>query len=167
MMSMTPRRWAIFFFSSLVLNLFLAGLIVAGAIKWDRGRHYRGAVLTVPWAARVIGEEVRPAARKLFRERAPEMRARHRAMGQSYRAAGQLMGAENFDRAAFLAALETVRAARSRAQILSHQSMADFLQKLTPGQRRRLAEAAHQRAERRARRAERYRQRREGRKSEQ
>ncbi len=166
MISMTPRRWAIFFFSSLVLNLFLAGVIVAGAIKGDRGRHYRGAVLTVPWAARVIGEEVRPAARKLFRERAPEMRARRRAMGQSYRAAGQLMGAENFDRAAFLAALDKVSAERTRAQMLSHQSMADFLQVLTPEQRRHLAEAAHQRAERRARRAERHRQRRQSRKSE-
>ncbi len=73
MITMTPRRWAVFFFSSLVLNLFFIGIIAAGAYKWREGRHFRGATMTVPWAVRVIGKEVRPAARQLFRERAPEM----------------------------------------------------------------------------------------------
>jgi uncharacterized membrane protein len=166
MITMTPRRWAIFFFSSLVLNLFLIGVIAAGAYKWRHGRHFRGATMTVPWAVRVIGKEARPAARKLFRERAAEMRARRRAMGQSYRAAGRLMAAETFDRASFLAALEKVRAERTQAQVLSHQAMADFLQTLSPEQRRHLADTVRDRSERRARRAERRRQRRDSGKSD-
>ncbi|MDP6173332.1 MAG: periplasmic heavy metal sensor [Rhodospirillales bacterium] len=161
MITMTPRCWAGFFFSSLVLNLFLIGVIAAGAYKKHNSRQFRGGVLSVPWAVRVLGEEVRPAARKLFGERAPDMRARRHAMGQSYRAAGQLMGAPEFDRARFLAALDKVRAERLRAQSLSHQSMADFLQTLSSAQRARLAQVAAERMEHRARRGERRRRCRE------
>mgnify|MGYP000320635872 CR=1 FL=1 len=69
MTKLTSRRWAIIFFISLALNVFLGGLFVADKyFKDNRSRGFRGMTYSVPWARRILGDEVRPMAREIFRE---------------------------------------------------------------------------------------------------
>ena len=166
MIKMTPRRWAVLFFCSLALNLFLAGVLAAGAYKWDRGRHFRGSMMTVPWALRVLGDDARPAARKQFRAHRADIRARRTALRETYREAGRILAQEPYDGAALARTLaklgETARSARTR----SHASMAEFAASLTQGQRHELARAVERRAARWEKRAAKYRARREKRNRE-
>ena len=58
---MTPKWWAGILFASLAMNVLLAGIIVTAYLNResrDRELVQRMTVYTVPWAWRVVGEDV-------------------------------------------------------------------------------------------------------------
>ena len=85
---MTPRWWAGIFFASLAVNVLLAGIIVAAYInREDRNRElvHRMTVYTVPWAYRVVGEDVGVLARRIYARNQAEFARDRQTLTQAMR----------------------------------------------------------------------------------
>lgn len=155
---MTGRRWAIVLFCSLALNLFLGGLL--GADKFfghQRGRPLARMLYSPPWAARVLGDEIRPQTRELFQKRRPAIRANRRALRETHGQLNAQLAAQAFQKAQFAASLGRLRALTQGAQAGMHEDMASLAARLSRAQRQELAVAVDKWVTRRARRAERHR----------
>lgn len=141
MARMTPRSWAGILFTSLAVNVLLAGTIVTayvGRENRDRELLHRMTVYTVPWAYRVIGDDVGAQARQVYAKNQTELARDRQALVQDYAAVNEILKAPQFDRNALVAALENLRMDVSSAQKLMHEAMADFAADLTVEQRRKL-----------------------------
>ena len=161
---MTSRKWAIIFFISLALNLFLVGVFVAGKFHHGHGRGFRGMVYSVPWAVRVIDDDaVKEKARGLFRQRRENFRNNRQALRQSYSEVNAALTAEPFDKQAFAAALAKLRDTGTSTRVSIHQGLAEFTAGLTSDQRKKLVAAVEERAKRRERRRQRRRERQQSR----
>ncbi|MBT3915352.1 MAG: periplasmic heavy metal sensor [Rhodospirillaceae bacterium] len=161
MTKLTSRRWAIIFFISLALNVFLGGLIVADKyFKGHRGPGFRGTVYSMPWARRVLGDEVRPMMRQLFRERREGFRGNRRARAELFNNVSAALAKEPFDQAELRRALGALQANMQTGQTAMNDMMAEFSGKLTSDQRKQLVQAVAKWQERRRARFERRRQRR-------
>lgn len=140
---MTPRRWAGIFFASLAVNVLLAGIIVAAFLNRDardRDLVHRMTVYTVPWAWRVVGEDIGILARRIYARNQVQMARDREILTQDYAAVNEILAAEKFDREAFEAALAKLRVDVAAAQKVMHDGMAEFATGLTVEQRRKLAD---------------------------
>lgn len=161
---MTSRKWAIIFFISLALNVFLVGAFVAGKYFHNQGRGFRGMVYSVPWAVRVIDDDgLKVKARDLFRQRRQDFRRNRESLRNSYNEVNATLTAEPFNQEAFVAALAKLRDTGTSTRVSIHQSLADFTAGLTLEQRQKLVAAVKNRAERRAHRRQRRRERQQSR----
>jgi uncharacterized membrane protein len=162
MTKLTSRRWAIIFFISLALNVFLGGLFIADKyFKDKRGRSFHGMTYSVPWARRILGDEVRPMAREIFREHRESFRGTRRARAELYRKVMTVLAAEPFDKAAFRTALSALQENLQIGQTAMHSMMTEFSAKLTADQRKKLVQEVTRMQEKRQERRERRRKRRQ------
>ncbi|MCD6074323.1 MAG: Heavy-metal resistance [Rhodospirillales bacterium] len=140
---MTPRWWAGIFFASLAVNVLLAGVIVAAYLNRDnRDRElvHRMTVYTVPWAWRVVGEDIGVLARRIYAKTQAELARDRQTLTQDYAAVNEILSAETFDREAFASATAKLRADVAAAQSLMHDAMGEFAAGLTVEQRRKLTD---------------------------
>jgi uncharacterized membrane protein len=140
---MTPRWWAGIFFASLAVNVLLAGVIVAAYLNRDnRDRElvHRMTVYTVPWARRVVGEDIGVLARRIYAKTQAELARDRQTLTQDYAAVNGILSAETFDREAFASATAKLRADVAAAQSLMHDAMGEFAAGLTVEQRRKLTD---------------------------
>lgn len=158
---MTPRWWAGIFFASLALNVLLLGIVGAAYLNRDnRDRElvHRMTVYTVPWAWRVVGEDVGILARRIYARNQADLARDRQTLAADYAKVNEILAAEKFDREAFTAALGKLRIDVASAQKLMHDAMGEFAAGLTPDQRRKLtdfvADWAKQRDQRAIRRDE-------------
>ncbi|MAF47774.1 MAG: periplasmic heavy metal sensor [Rhodospirillales bacterium] len=159
---MTSRRWAIVFFCSLALNLFLAGLVITDKFFDHRhGRAFGRMLYSAPWAMRVVGDEIRPQVRDIFRKHRDAIRANRQELHKTHMQLNAMLLAEPFQREQFSASLGKLRELTLGAQMRMHQDMAVLTAGLTTEQRQELAGAVEKWLERRARRAAHRHQRRE------
>ncbi len=162
MTKLTSRRWAIIFFISLALNVFLGGLFIADKFFKDhRGRGFRGMTYSVPWARRILGDEVRPMARDIFRAHREDFRGNRRARSELYKNVANVLAKEPFDQTAFKKALGALQENLQIGQTAMHSMMAEFSAKLTPDQRKKLVAEVARMQEKQQQRRERRRKRRE------
>ena len=161
MARMTPKWWAGILFASLAMNVLLAGIIVTAYLNResrDRELVHRMTVYTVPWAWRVVGEDVGVLARRIYARNQSEMARDRQILTEDYADINEILGAEKFDRAAFEAALAKLRGDIAVAQKLMHESMGEFASGITVEQRRQLtgfvADWSKQRDQRAVRRDE-------------
>lgn len=162
MTKLTPRRWAIIFFISLALNVFLGGLFVADKyFKDPRSRSYRSMVYSVPWARRVLGDEVRPMAREIYRAHRESFRGNRRARAELYQSVSGALAATPFDKATLKKALNALQENLQLGQTAMHSMMVEFSAKLTADQRQKLVVEVARLAEKRKQRRERWRKRRQ------
>ena len=161
---MTSRKWAIIFFISLALNVFLVGAFVAGKYYHKQGRGFRGMVYSVPWAVRVIDDDALKAkARDLFRQRRQNFRSNRESLRQSYSEVNATLLTDPFDKEAFAQALAKLRDTGTSTRVSIHQGLAEFTAGLTLEQRKKLVAAVEKRAKRRQRRRQRRRDRQQSR----
>lgn len=158
---MTSRRWAIIFFISLALNIFLGAVIAAGVWKAKERRAFRGPpVYSAPWAAKVLGDDVRAKSRAIMRERRQAIRESRVRFRELHEAAQAALAAQPFDRAALEKALADLRAHSERAQKGMHGNLAELSEQLSDEQRRRLSANVGRMMEHRAERFRRFEERR-------
>ena len=130
MTKLTSRRWAIIFFISLALNLFLGGLIVADKyFKDSRSKSFRSMMYSVPWARRVIGDEVRPMAREIFRAHRESFIGNRKVRAELYQKVSAVLATEPFDKSEFKKALGALQQNLQLGQTTMHSMMADFAAK--------------------------------------
>jgi uncharacterized membrane protein len=153
MARLTSRHWAIALFSSLAVNVFLAGLVATSYIHRDRDAALRMTVYTVPWAFRTIGTDAEPKARKVFHKYRAALATSRENLHRDYKLTTDALLAPQFDRARFGAALERLRSDLSSAQATMHDGMVDFVADLSPEQRQELAVRVNEWAEQRQHRA--------------
>jgi len=159
---MTSKRWAIIFFISLALNIFLAAVIGAGIWKSKERQAFRGPpVYSVPWAGRVLGDEVREKSRAIMRERRAAIRESRLRFRELHEAAQAALAAQPYDRAAMEKALADLRAHSQRAQRGMHGNLATLSEHLTDAQREELSANVGRMIEHRAERFRRFRERRQ------
>lgn len=143
MARMTPRHWAAICFVSLALNVLMAGVIGTAYVNRelrDRELVHRMTVYTVPWAFRIIGEEVGPAARRVYAKNQAELVRDRKTLAADYAAVNAILDAEQFDRAAFVQALGKLRTDVGSAQGVMHEAMSEFASELSRDQRRQLSQ---------------------------
>jgi len=162
---MTPKWWAGIFFVSLAFNVLLTGIVVTAYIQResrDRELVRRMTLYTVPWARRVVGEDVGVLARRIYAKNQSDLVRDRQILADDYATLNEILGAEEFDREAFREALAKLRSDVAAAQQLMHGAMTEFADGLTPEQRRQLtdfvADWSKQREERAIRRDERIEQ---------
>ena len=153
MTKLTSSRWAIIFFISLTLNVFLGGLFVANKYFKDRG--FRGMVYSVPWARRILGEEVQPLARQIFRDHRKKFTGRARA--ELHKNVTAALAKEPFDKNSLKNALTALQGNMQIGQTAMHSMMAEFSAQITGDQRKRLVLEATRTQEKRQQRRERRR----------
>jgi len=139
---MTPRWWAGIFFASLTVNVLLLGVVGAAYLNRDdrdRDLVHRMMIYTVPWAWRVVGEDVGVLARRIYARNQAELARDRQTLANDYAVLNDILAAEEFDKAAFAEALTKLRTDLAAAQKLMHDAMGDFAADLTHAQRRQLA----------------------------
>ena len=139
MARMTPRRWAVVLFCSLAVNVLLAGVIATAYFKRDRDMASRMTVYTVPWAFRVIGDEVGALARRNYLKYQAAMTKSRQDLMREYESVNTALSAPQFERKKFTEALGRLRSTTVAAQTTMHEAMSDFAAELTPQQRQELA----------------------------
>ena len=161
MTKLTSRRWAIIFFISLALNVFLGGLFVADKyFKDNRSRGFRGMTYSVPWARRILGDEVRPMARGIFRENRESFRGTRQARSRLYKNVSGALAKEPFDKNELAKALTALQENLQIGQSRMHNMMVEFSARLTSDQRKKLVQEVARMQEKRKERRERRRKRR-------
>ena len=162
MTKLTSNRWAMIFFISLIINIFLGSLIISDKYFKDTHFHkFRGIVYTVPWAHRVLGDEVQPLTRQIFRNYNKKLRDMRQTRSKLYKNTASVLTQEPFDKNLFKSKLVALK--DNSHLILTEMSsmMSELSAQLTITQRKKLAFAAkrilgnrHQRSERRRKRRE-------------
>lgn len=161
MSDMTPppagkpdRRWlGPALLVSLVLNLFLVALISVPFFKGPRDGGFgpmprgHGAVL-MHGAFRELPEEDRQEIRRAMREKFREIRPLFREMHEARDALADVLAAEPYDEAAARAAFDGMSASMMAMSDMGRDAMLETFAKLTPEQRKRVAEAVRKDRER-------------------
>lgn len=138
MAKMTPRYWAGAFFVSVALNVLLAGIIASAYLNRDRDMAQRMTVYTVPWALRIVGEDVGVLARRIYVKYQAAMARDRQTLTQDYMSVNEILAAPQFNRAAFADSLAKLRGDIGIAQATMHEGMVEFAGGITPEQRRQL-----------------------------
>lgn len=126
MINISARGLGIALIASLAVNLFLAGVIVAGLVMHGRGpfaeRHYPPR-----WTAeRALEGESREKVRAIWREARPTLRERIRAVRRARRDIHERLTAPTLDKAALDAAFATFRKRSDEA----HAAMQEVFSKI-------------------------------------
>ncbi len=137
---MTSRRWAAVVFISLSLNVLLMGIVATPYLNRNRDAAQRMSVYTVPWALRIVGEEIGPMARRSYVKYQSNMARDRKVLARDYLAVNEILAASQFDRTAFSDALAKLRADSQSAQATMHESMSEFVVGLSLDQRRQLTD---------------------------
>jgi uncharacterized membrane protein len=154
------RTWAVVLVLSVAINLFLVAVIGTAWLHRHYARGYGGYTFSVPWSLHVVGDDIRPLAREIFRSKSAEFAENRKAIGADRQRLADLLAARQFDRAAFAAALAHMRQDSLKAQETVHDGMVELAEKLTFEQRRALVKSLEARAKRFAERRERWERRR-------
>jgi len=141
---MSGNRWlAVCFAISVLINLFLAGIIVGQLSVPAFIRH------APPQAGLVSRQQIRqlpPSERHAFgmayRRHFPELRAEHERVRAAKLAAEDAIGAPVYDRKALEAKFAAVRQAQLAQQAALHEAVIDALQTLSPQSRAAIASRA-------------------------
>ncbi len=139
--------------ASLAANVFLGGFVAGKHWGPQHGgmRHERGGG-PVPRDLDSLSPEGREAFRAAFRSEKADMRAAHEELRGLRKAFGETLAAEPFDRAKCEAALAALHAAEAEKQTALMTRLLDAFEKLSPADRKALAEAHAIRIEHGARR---------------
>jgi uncharacterized membrane protein len=124
---------------SLAINLFLGGMMFSG---WLIHRHDPAAgPLRIPFSLAAVDETGNAEASAIRARHAAGIRQNFRELRTARREIHRLLVAEEFDAAAFDAALADLRGRSEIAQTAVHAALGEIAAILTLEQRRRLAEA--------------------------
>jgi uncharacterized membrane protein len=146
MKSLRSNPWALALLVSLVLNLFLAGLLagrfLSSADRMDAMfRNY-----TMRWATRVLGDEARPLMDQVWGRHSDALEPRLQELRASRKGVADVLAAEPFDAQALTQAFDRLSAATQAAQQALHPALVELAGSLTPEQRKRLATADRRRS---------------------
>jgi len=143
------RRWRLALVASIILNLFLAGALIAGYASLRTGKRMISA-----GSLRVAGAELPPDRRRAFRSALRETRRSLRPTVLASRAAkaeaAELLRQPAVDRRAVLAALDRARSADMAVRAAVERRAVIFAAGLPPADRARLADAMRRRGGRAA-----------------
>jgi uncharacterized membrane protein len=151
------KRWLLV---SLVLNLFLAGVLAGAAWRWWAAeRAQRAAVsatsasanaATQPRGLRYAADDLLPEQRRAYRQGLRDVRRDSAPLIQRARESRQevlrLLAAPQFDSAAMAAALARTREADTALRARVEASVVDFAKTLPPEDRQKLANGLARRA---------------------
>lgn len=138
MAKMTPPRWAAVLFVSVALNVLLAGIIGTAYLNRNRDMAHRMTIYTVPWALRVIGNDVGTLARRIYVKYQTAMTQDRQVLTQDYLMVNEILAAPQYNPVALKDALAKLRADIGMAQATMHEGMVEFAKEITPEQRRQL-----------------------------
>jgi len=143
-MSAVPARFWVILGVSLALNLFFAGLI-AGRVMTHRGRPPQAGLEDElgprGFLKRSGLREAGPEVKQILRERREQLKGNMRSLGQSREQVRAALEAEPYDAAAAAAAFARTREVSSQMQGDMHNALLDVASKLTPAQRKRMADS--------------------------
>jgi uncharacterized membrane protein len=135
--------------ASIVLNLFLAGALVAGYVSLRTGKHMLNA-----GSLRIAGAELPASERRPFRQALRQARQTQRSSTVASRTAkvraAALLREASVDQAAVLAELDRARAADMMVRAAVERRAVLFAARLPAADRAKLADAMKRRAQRRA-----------------
>lgn len=140
------RLVSLLLFASLVVNLFLGGLMAG---RWldhrphgPRQEHERGERRgSAPgWMQRALGPDAAPVLEEIWQSRSSDIEPIRRELDRSRAAVSDALAAEPFDPLAYAAALENMQQLRSRLYPIVNDVMTEVISRLTPEQRRRVVE---------------------------
>ena len=141
-----PRRrrgWTrLLLVASLVLNLFLVGLLAGGRLAHGPIGGFNPAAGPgfVPHLVRSLPPAARDLAQERFADRRTEIRRQVVELRRQHRAIYRALTAERFDRAALEAALAEMRGQVADLQASIHRAMVEVADQLDAEDRRQMAE---------------------------
>jgi len=118
-------------------------------------------VYSVPWGRRILGDEVRPLARQIFRDHREQFRDSRRARAELNKNVTIALAQEPFDKNALKSALTALRGNVQIGLTAMHSMMAEFSAQLTADQRKQFAQEVTRMQEKRQQRWERRQKRRD------
>jgi Spy/CpxP family protein refolding chaperone len=123
---------------SLCLNMLLAGFLIGGRWHDGPGRHGPfgggGFMGNIP-------EDARPVVKDVFESHKSEFDTRRQAVQQARQKVADLLKADSIDQAQLNQALSELLQQSQAMQQFGHQVMIEVAQKLTPQQRREMADS--------------------------
>ncbi len=147
-----PRWMKIILVVSLMLNVL--GIGAVGARAWMMHKHGPGfsgiGALGVHSFMRKLPKERRIQLRKKFRKTRNELSKHHGVLLRPLRNLGSAMVAENYDRSKVQGAVRSYRESHEQRAAAREKYILEFIDTLTPEERRMLGAKILQRAERRA-----------------
>ena len=142
------RMVSLALFGSLIVNLFLGGLMLGRWFDPHPSRHRAERSTTeggAPgWMHRALGPEGAPALEEAWEAHAAEIAPLREAMRRSREAVTATLEAEPFDRQAYAAALAEMRDGMDRFYTAINDVMIDVVSQLTPDQRRAVVERSRE-----------------------
>ncbi|HTW34674.1 MAG TPA: periplasmic heavy metal sensor [Rhizomicrobium sp.] len=138
-----PSFLAVTLSVSVLLNLFLAGVIV-GRITLPGFAPPGQAALIPREEIRALPEAERRAFIRIVRSRGPQMRALRERVREARRAAEEAIGAPQYDRKLLEARLATVRQTQEALGAAQHETVIEALGTLSPGSRAAIARRAEE-----------------------
>jgi uncharacterized membrane protein len=143
-MSAVPTKVWVILGVSLAINLFFAGLI-AGRVMTHRDRprpaSFEDDLGPRGFLKRSGLREAGPEVKQILRARRDQLKDNMRSLGQAREAVRVALEAEPYDAQAAAAAFARTRELASQMQADMHNALLDVSSKLTPAQRRRMAES--------------------------
>ncbi len=148
------RLVSIALFVSLIVNLFLGGLMVGRWLDPHRP-HHRMERTTAEgaapgWMHRALGPEGAPALERAWQAHAKEIKPLRDEMRRSREAVTAALEAEPFDRQAYTDALAAMRSEMGEFYTAINAVMVDVVSQLTPEQRRAVVERSREGERRKA-----------------
>jgi uncharacterized membrane protein len=145
---MTTRRLTIALAVSVALNLFVAGFLVAGAVR--RGFHERGTrphhgPFFGPRGMRGADSGAERAMRRAMDHKRPAFEARGRTLREARSKVSAAFSAEPFDAKALQTAFAELRTQTAESQRILHESLVEVAPTLSAEQRRKLGKHALER----------------------
>jgi uncharacterized membrane protein len=141
MSSISKKLWVLLA-ASLAINLFCVGLI-AGRLtsqRAERGHPHEVNELGPRGFLKRSGlREAGPEVKQILKERREQLKGNMRALGQAREGARAALEAEPYDAQAAAAALARTREVQSQLQADMHDALLEVSSKLTPAQRKRMA----------------------------
>jgi len=142
---LSKRGLGIALIVSLGINLFLAGMIVTGALYHKRGGGVAGYDRPFPhWSARrALDGESRRKVDSIWREARPDLRSRIREVRKARRGIRRQLRADTLDRSALDKAFAALRASTSNAHNAMHALIGRIAETLSAEERRRYFRRHH------------------------
>lgn len=141
-MSTIPKGFWAVLAASLALNLFCFGLIAGRMMSHRERPHMVDDELGPRGFLKRSGlREAGPEVKQILRSRRDELKGNMRALGQAREQARVALQQEPYDAQAAAAAFARTREVSSQMQADMHHALLDVASKLTPAQRKRMADS--------------------------
>jgi len=132
---------ALFLLGSLILNLFLGGIIAgSGLIKWGHPDKSSHKLPKLSWMIQSLPEESREKIRPILEEYRANIRQQMRHVKEMRRAVHQQLTAPDLNAETLLEALAKLRQERGEAQKMMHEALIKIASQLDAQDRQRLSE---------------------------